>query len=112
MKFFKKTLAPILVLIFMVAACAPKADNSESFLGSLHTAPLSEKVSKQLFLDITHESGNKYLVEGYWISPGTKSGKVSNVFIATNGNLVGPGNDTFSLDANSILHAGGMSYNK
>lgn len=99
-------------LLSMAVACTPKVDDGKAFVGAWHTAPISEKVSKQLFLDITRDSANKYIVEGYWVSPGTKSGKVSNVFMATNGSLVGPGNDTFNIDSNGTLHADGMAYNK
>ncbi len=101
-----------LALTAALAAC--HSSQNDHYVGSWHTTPLSDKVTKELFLDIAHASGDNYLVTGYWVSFGgrDRSGKESVAYTMKNGALVGPFNITMLVDDAGHLHAGGMEYSK
>ena len=102
-----------LALTALIAACHSGSQNDQ-YVGSWHTRPLSDTVTKENFIDIAHASGDIYLVTGYWVAFGgrDRSGKQSTPYTMKDGTLVGPFNVTLLLDDAGHLHADGQEYTK
>lgn len=64
----------ILIVTAFLAACSASTSDGAKFVGNWHTAPLSEMVTKQLFLEIKPAGGDNYSVDSHWIS-GSVSGR-------------------------------------